>query len=66
MVEMLILGRDAHLDHKLSQRLGGDTRIENLQWVIPAANYAKREATIDDFVHLCQLVVDYHKNKEKP
>ena len=53
------LGRDAHLDHKLPKARGGNDRPENLQWVTPAVNLAKRDLTDAEFVDMCANVMDW-------
>jgi len=53
------LDRTAHLDHIVAKARGGFDNIENLRWVIPEINLAKR--AIDDaaFLRLCQDVVSH-------
>ena len=47
------LGRDAEIDHKTPRAKGGKDRLDNLQWVTPIANRAKRDLTDAEFLRLC-------------
>ena len=47
------LGRDAEIDHKTPRARGGLDRLDNLQWVTPEANKAKRDLTDAEFMALC-------------
>lgn len=47
------LDRSAELDHKMPRSRGGSDAIENLQWVTHAANFAKRDLTVQEFHALC-------------
>jgi len=53
------LDRTAHLDHSVPLARGGPTSIENLQWVTPQANYAKRNYTSAEFFAICRQVVAF-------
>jgi len=50
------LHRDAQLDHKTPRARGGGDEIENLQWLSPAVNLAKRDLTDSEFIALCREV----------
>lgn len=47
------LDRSAQLDHKLPKARGGLDVIDNLQWLSPEANLAKRAMTDAEFISLC-------------
>jgi 5-methylcytosine-specific restriction endonuclease McrA len=50
------LDRDAQLDHIYPKALGGGDGIENLQWLAPEVNLAKRALTQSQFIEMCQMV----------
>ena len=47
------LDRTAELDHKMPKCRGGTNARSNLQWVTHAANFAKRDMTVEEFHALC-------------
>ena len=51
------LDRTAEIDHKTPRARGGADVLENLQWVTPVANRAKRDLTDAEFLTLCQTCV---------
>lgn len=54
--ELLILGDNASLDHKMPKSRGGEDVSSNLQWVTWNVNDCKRALTHDEFVALCRKV----------
>jgi CRISPR/Cas system Type II protein with McrA/HNH and RuvC-like nuclease domain len=48
------MNRTAEVDHKLPRARGGTDVIQNLQWVMPIPNRAKRDLTDAEFLALCQ------------
>lgn len=53
------LGRDAQLDHIIPQARGGSHAVSNLRWVCAEANAAKRDRTDEEFVALCESVIEW-------
>jgi hypothetical protein len=51
------LQRDAHLDHVVSIAQGGTHGLENIRWLDPQVNLARRELSDDDFATLCSEVI---------
>lgn len=51
------LDRTAQLDHKTPKARGGGDEIQNLQWLCPEANLAKRDLTDAEFATLCEDVM---------
>ena len=51
------LDRTAQLDHKMPKARGGGDKIQNLQWLCPEANLAKRDLTDAEFAALCEDVM---------
>jgi 5-methylcytosine-specific restriction endonuclease McrA len=51
------LDRTAHLDHKLPKSRGGQSTLDNLQWLCSDANYLKRHMTNKEFLSLCRDVI---------
>jgi 5-methylcytosine-specific restriction endonuclease McrA len=51
------LDRTAQLDHILPRAKGGCDRIENLRWLCPDVNLAKRDMTDEQFTSICQDVL---------
>jgi 5-methylcytosine-specific restriction endonuclease McrA len=51
------LDRSAQLDHIIPKALGGTDELNNLQWVSPEVNYAKRDLTHEQFIELCEAVL---------
>lgn len=39
-----------HLDHRIPQSKGGSHTIDNLRWVHPMANFAKRHSSDEEFL----------------
>ena len=54
--EILILGVNASIDHKLPQCRGGQHVIENLQWVSKRINGNKYNLTHEEFVTECASI----------
>ena len=52
-------GVNASLDHKVPKSAGGRTDMSNLQWVTDAVNIAKATLSEDDFLSLCETVVQH-------
>ncbi len=50
-------GRNAHLDHKKSLIDGGNSTLNNVQWVREEVNFAKHRLSSEEFILLCQEVV---------
>jgi len=56
--EVLIPGVNASLDHKIPKHMGGDNRIDNLQWTTKQINlHTKRWMSHDQFITMCSNVV---------
>lgn len=53
-----------HFDHMVPTSKGGDNSIDNLGICTKAANMAKSDLTVEEFIELCQKVVNYHKGGE--
>ena len=51
---------NATLDHITPRKNGGDSSISNLQWVTKQANGAKGTMAQDEFIEICQRVVERH------
>jgi len=51
-------GRSYHLDHIIPRSKGGDNSIENCGLTCKAANQAKNDLTLEEFVQLCREVVE--------
>lgn len=49
--------RALHLDHILPLRRGGGSDLSNLRWVTKDANFAKRDMTDDELLHLCRDII---------
>jgi 5-methylcytosine-specific restriction endonuclease McrA len=47
-----------HLDHIIPSSRGGDNSLENCGLASAAANKAKSDLTLDEFRHLCRLVIE--------
>lgn len=48
-------------DHIIPRTKGGDNSIENLGLTIKAANYAKHNLLLSEFVELCKQVAEHYK-----
>lgn len=55
-------GRSYHLDHIIPRSKGGDNSIENCGLTCRAANQAKNDLVLEDFVQLCREVIEKHKS----
>lgn len=51
---------DYCFDHIIPVSKGGTNDLNNLGITIPAANYAKNNLTVDEFINLCKLVLEHH------
>lgn len=51
------LGRDAHIDHIIPMAKGGATVLENLRFLDPDVNFARRAMLDEDFIRLCEDVL---------
>jgi hypothetical protein len=51
---------DYCFDHIIPVSKGGTNDLTNLGVTIPAANYAKNNLTVDEFINLCKLVLEHH------
>lgn len=51
----------AHLDHIVPMARGGEHGIDNLRWLHPDVNLAKRDLMDDEFLDLCRMVVEHHR-----
>lgn len=56
-------GRSYALDHIIPRSKGGDNSLNNCGITCTEANRAKFDLNLDDFVSLCQEVVDYNKKE---
>ena len=56
-------GRSYALDHIIPRSKGGDSSLNNCGITCTEANRAKFDLNLDDFVSLCQEVVDYNKKE---
>ncbi len=57
--EPLVIGQNCSLDHILPVSRGGDSRIDNLQWVTKQVNSIKRDILEADFLALIKAIYDY-------
>jgi 5-methylcytosine-specific restriction endonuclease McrA len=48
------------LDHIIPLSISGDNTIDNVRLVVKDVNFAKQQLLDDDFVKLCQDVVNHH------
>lgn len=53
-----ILKDDYHLDHIIPVSKGGSNELDNMEFVIPEANNAKSDLTLEEFVCLCKEVCE--------
>ena len=51
---------NATLDHITPRKNGGCNSVDNLQWVTKQANGAKGTMAQDEFLEMCQRVVERH------
>lgn len=49
----------AQIDHIIPRARGGGHELENLRWVCPEANMAKRDLTDEEFFALCSDVAQW-------
>jgi hypothetical protein len=54
----LIPGLTASIDHKLPTSRGGTHDEHNLQWVTKQINCMKTDMTHDEFLAMCQLILE--------
>jgi 5-methylcytosine-specific restriction endonuclease McrA len=52
-------GDTASPDHKVPLSRGGSSSLENIQWVNYQVNRMKNDMTHDEFLAMCQLVLDH-------
>ncbi|MFX5522449.1 HNH endonuclease signature motif containing protein, partial [Acinetobacter baumannii] len=50
--DTIVIGENASLDHITPSSRGGQSTIDNLQWVTATVNNAKRDLNHDEFVEL--------------
>jgi len=55
------IGSSATIDHKTPKVLGGENKLENLQWVHRDINLMKRDHTTSEFLLLCTQILNYQK-----
>ena len=60
------LDRSAHIDHILPRSRGGSNKLSNLQFLAPEVNVAKSNMTDEEFIKLCQDVVNNSKQPKYP
>ena len=48
-----------HLDHIIPVSLGGESTLDNVGLTTAKANLAKRDLMLDDFLHLCQQILEH-------
>lgn len=53
------LDRTAHLDHIVAKARGGGDAASNLRWVCPEVNLARRDLDDQEFLLLCQNVMQW-------
>lgn len=51
------------LDHKIPKSLGGESSLDNMGITLRQINYMKHYLKIEEFIKLCQLVVDHNLTK---
>ena len=51
------------LDHIIPRSKGGDSSLENCALACREANQAKSDLNLEEFIDLCQAVVDKYKNR---
>lgn len=59
----LTLGINTSVDHIIPRSKGGLNIGENLCWCLFSVNQAKNNLSVDEFIILCQQVIDYKRNK---
>ncbi len=52
----------ASVDHIVPQSRGGDHSLRNLQWVTRSVNAAKNDLTSEEFIALCKVIAERHKD----
>lgn len=62
--EPLIPGATASIDHAIPKSRGGDSRKENLRWVLLQVNHIKWDMTHEEFLATCRLVVRAHERRD--
>ena len=54
---------DLTIDHIIPRSKGGNNSLENCALACREANQAKSDLSLEEFIDLCQAVVDKHKNR---
>lgn len=58
-------GRSYHLDHVVPVSKGGDNSLENCNISCKEANLAKHNLSKDEFINLCQEIIDHNMNRAR-
>ena len=61
----LMNSKSYQLDHIVPRSKGGSSNLDNCQLLCKEANQAKHDLSLEDFIQLCNEVVDYHKLREQ-
>jgi len=64
--EVLVVGHNAAVDHKIPRSRGGSGEITNLQWVTYAVNASKWNLMHDEFLTICHSVAERNPKPEFP
>lgn len=54
-------GKSYHLDHIVPKSKGGDNSLENCGLACKAANQAKNDMNLEEFIQLCREVIERHQ-----
>jgi 5-methylcytosine-specific restriction endonuclease McrA len=57
----LLDGKSYHLDHIIPKNRGGQNSLDNCNIACKDANQAKGNLLYDEFIVLCQEVLNFHK-----
>lgn len=57
--EVLILGENTSLDHRVPQSGGGTRTLDNVQWVVKSANFGKGAQLPEEYLATCHRVVAF-------
>lgn len=60
----LLDGQSYHLDHIIPKNKGGENSLENCNIACRDANQAKGNLLYDEFILLCEEVLDFHKKNK--